>query len=83
MDKSLSTFDQLVKSLSTEETQSLLNSIQQSMDEFSSAVPQEEKEDNFSEKIREHQAEGLSNEPFFAHILISAKMYIPVFFIRN
>jgi len=76
MDKSLSTFDQLVKSLSTEETQSLLNSIQQSMDEFSSAVPQEEKEDNFSEKIREHQAEGLSNEPFFVRLWLSIRAFL-------
>ena len=34
MERSLSTFDQLVKSLSTEETQTLLESIQHSMEDF-------------------------------------------------
>ena len=44
MERSLSTFDQLVKSLSKEETQSLLESIQNSIEEFKSEAQPEEKD---------------------------------------
>ncbi|UTC67101.1 MULTISPECIES: DUF5312 domain-containing protein [unclassified Treponema] len=75
MERSLSTFDQLVKSLSTEETQSLLESIQRGMEEFSTEAQQEEKE-TLSERIREHQSIGISSEPFLIRLWLSIKSFL-------
>ncbi|UTC75160.1 DUF5312 domain-containing protein [Treponema sp. OMZ 792] len=75
MERSLSTFDQLVKSLSTEETQSLLESIQRSMEEFSGEAQPEER-DSLSERIREHQSAGISSEPFLIRLWLSIRSFL-------
>ena len=75
MERSLSTFDQLVKSLSTEETQSLLESIQNSMEEFSRKAQPEEK-NSLSEKIIEHQHAGISSEPFLIRLWLSIRSFL-------
>jgi len=75
MERSLSTFDQLVKSLSKEETQSLLESIQNSMEEFSRKAQPEEK-DSLSEKIIEHQQAGISSEPFLIRLWLSIRSFL-------
>ena len=75
MERSLSTFDQLVKSLSTEETQSLLESIQNSMEEFSRKAQPEEKT-SLSEKIIEHQHAGISSEPFLIRLWLSIRSFL-------
>ncbi|UTC81674.1 DUF5312 domain-containing protein [Treponema denticola] len=85
MERSLSTFDQLVKSLSTEETQSLLESIQNSIEEFKSEAQPEEK-DSLSEKIIEHQHAGISSEPFLIRLWLSIRSFfrsIPLKVIYN
>ncbi len=75
MERGLSTFDQLVKSLSTEETQSLLESIQNSIEEFKSEAQPEEK-DSLSERIIEHQHAGISSEPFLIRLWLSIKSFL-------
>lgn len=75
MERSLSTFDQLVKSLSKEETQSLLESIQNSIEEFGNEAQQEEK-DSLSEKIIEHQQAGISSEPFLIRLWLSIRSFL-------
>lgn len=75
MERSLSTFDQLVKSLSKEETQSLLESIQNSIEEFRSEAQPEEK-DSLSEKIIEHQQAGISSEPFLIRLWLSIRSFL-------
>jgi len=75
MERSLSTFDQLVKSLSTEETQTLLESIQRSMEDFAAEAQPEEKT-NLSERIREHQNAGISSEPFLIRLWLSIRSFL-------
>ena len=75
MERGLSTFDQLVKSLSTEETQSLLESIQNSIEEFRSEAQPEEK-DSLSERIIEHQHAGISSEPFLIRLWLSIRSFL-------
>lgn len=75
MERSLSTFDQLVKSLSKEETQSLLESIQNSIEEFKSEAQPEEK-DSLSERIIEHQHAGISSEPFLIRLWLSIRSFL-------
>nr|WP_303936446.1 DUF5312 domain-containing protein [Treponema denticola] len=75
MERSLSTFDQLVKSLSKEETQSLLESIQNSIEEFGNEAQPEEK-DSLSEKIIEHQHAGISSEPFLIRLWLSIRSFL-------
>ena len=75
MERSLSTFDQLVKSLSKEETQSLLESIQNSIEEFGNEAQPEEK-DSLSEKIIEHQQAGISSEPFLIRLWLSIRSFL-------
>ncbi|MGI5068794.1 DUF5312 domain-containing protein [Treponema sp. B152] len=75
MERSLSTFDQLVKSLSKEETQSLLESIQNSIEEFRNEAQPEEK-DSLSEKIIEHQQAGISSEPFLIRLWLSIRSFL-------
>ncbi|UTC62338.1 DUF5312 domain-containing protein [Treponema sp. OMZ 788] len=75
MERSLSTFDQLVKSLSTEETQSLLESIHRSMEEFSGEVQPEER-DSLSERIRDHQCAGIASEPFLIRLWLSIRSFL-------
>ena len=75
MERSLSTFDQLVKSLSTEETQTLLESIQHSMEDFA-AESQPEEKTNLSERIREHQDIGISSESFLIRLWLLIKSFL-------
>ncbi|MGI5066245.1 DUF5312 domain-containing protein [Treponema putidum] len=75
MERSLSTFDQLVKSLSKEETQTLLETIQRSMEDFAAEAQPEEKA-TLSEKIREHQGIGIASEPFLIRLWLSIRSFL-------
>lgn len=75
MERSLSTFDHLVKSLSTEETQNLLNNIVHSMESFSADSLEEEIEYN-SQKIGSQQISNLSAEPFFIRLWLSIRSFL-------
>ncbi len=75
MEKNNSTFDQLVKSLSTEETQSLLNSIQAGMKGIKAETINAEDEPDFG-KSKSKKAVAFSEEPFLLRLWLSLKAFL-------
>ncbi|QOW60919.1 DUF5312 family protein [Treponema pedis] len=76
MERTLSTFDQLVKSLSKEETKSLLDSISAGMQNFVPETSDSEQEDSDSLFLRQTPAMRLSDEPFFIRLWISLRSFL-------
>ncbi len=75
MEKNNSTFDQLVKSLSSEETQALLNSIQAGMKGVKSESLGSSEEPDFV-KLKPKDAVAFSEEPFLLRLWISLKAFL-------
>lgn len=77
MERMLSTFDQLVKSLSKEETQSLLANIRVAMQDITSDV-QENQSGNSLDNVnfRQKSVFHLSEEPFLTRLWISLRSFL-------
>ncbi len=75
MEKNNSTFDQLVKSLTTEETQALLSSIQAGMKGINAESIGANQEPDFV-KLKPKDAVAFSEEPFLLRLWISLKAFL-------
>lgn len=77
MERILSTFDQLVKSLSKEETQSLLANISTAMKDITSDVQENQRENYLSNvNFKQKPAFKLSEEPFLIRLWISFRSFL-------
>ncbi len=75
MEKKQSTFDHLVKSLTTEETQHLLNSIHAGMKGVSSGNLESGEEISFA-KLKPKMVKGFSEEPFLLRLWVSLRAFL-------
>ncbi len=76
MDRKNSTFDHLVKSLSKEETQRLLDKINSSMGDVESETVRGVEESSPVNKLKQKNAFGLSEESFFLKLWLAIRSFL-------